>query len=793
MKISYIWLGEWVEHKLSPEEMAAGLTSLGLETSIAEDRRGAYANVVVGKVLTVGPHPNADSIRLTTVNAGGETLSIVCGAPNVAAGQTVAVALVGASLPNGMKIEERKIRGEASFGMICSETELGISSDSSGIMVLDSSLVAGTKLSACMELEDVIFEVDLTPNRGDCLGVLGVAREVAAVSGGKLKMPSVAPAQEGINGLSIKIENVKGCPRYTAREIFGVKITPSPFKIRRRLAACGVRPINNVVDATNYVMLETGQPLHAFDRRDIAGGIITVRNAAQGESFTTLDGKTHALEDFNLLIADASRGVALAGVMGGQNSEIKDDTADIILEAAYFDPVCVRRTAKRLGVSTESSYRFERGVDAEGLPLASFLAARMMAQFAGGIVGGYLDVYPQKIEHPPIALRARRTNDMLGLELSDREMAGYLGKLGIECESGSAGLFAVKTPSHRHDIKSEIDLVEEISRLHGLANVPPTAPKLAQHASLENGKYAKRRALNNLFAAAGFYEAVNFSFINPAWRRALGMEDKKPAKMENRINAELSELRTSLLPGLLQTASFNLRQGEERVTVYETGTTFRMRSGELHEEFHTAGVMTCGEEEILGVKLPRDFHRLKGVLSNVIKATTGVSPEFVLPAQGAEHKFLYDHRQAEIMVGGLCIGLMGQIHPLALEASDVDTDMVCFEFSADALLGLPTRGLRVTPIPRLPGIKRDLALIVDERVEAGALVKTILETDPVRIRHCALFDLYQGVQVPEGKKSLAFRLFFLDTEKNLTDGAGDEIMAEVLARVKEKHSAVIRG
>jgi len=793
MKLSYLWLNEWVEHTLSPEELAAGLTSLGLETNIVEDRRGAYENVVVGKVLTVGPHPNADSIRLTTVNAGGEPLSIVCGAPNVAAGQTVAVALIGASLPNGMKIEKRKIRGETSHGMICSEVELGVSSESSGIMTLNGPFEAGKKISACLELEDVIFEVDLTPNRGDCLGVLGVAREVAAFGGGKLKLPSGAHAQKDIPGLAVKMENVAGCPRYTACEISGVKIAPSPFKIRRRLQACGIRPINNVVDATNYVMLETGHPLHAFDRRDLAGGAIIVRNAAVGEPFTTLDGKTHTLAEHNLLIADTRRGVALAGVMGGQNSEVKNDTTDIILEAAYFDPLCVRRTAKRLGIGTESSYRFERGVDPEGVPLASFLAARMMAQTAGGTIGGFVDAYPDKIKYPAIALRTKRVNDLLGLELSGGKIADYLGRLGIVCSEENAGIRTAQTPSHRHDIKEEIDLIEEISRLHGLANIPATAPRLAQHASAEDSRYAKRRALNNLLSAAGFCEAINFSFINPAWRRALGMETDTPAKMENRINAELNELRTSLLPGLLQTVSFNLRQGEEKVTLFETGSVFRMRDGELAEEFHCAGIMTCGAEEILNVTMGRDFHRLKGILANVVKTAAGTAPEFARPADDARRSFLYDHRQAEISVGNSRIGFMGQLHPLAREPFDIDAELACFEISVDALLKSSARGLRVSPVPRLPGIKRDLALIVDERIEAGALVKTIREADPARIRHCALFDLYHGPQVPEGKKSLAFRLFFLDTEKNLTDGAGDEIMKSILARVKEKHGADLRG
>ncbi len=794
MRLSYLWLNDWVEHGLSPELLAAGLTSAGLETNIVQDLRGAYDNVVVGRVLSVSPHPDADNIRITEVDVNGTTLQIVCGAPNVALDQRVAVALIGAKLPNGMVIEKRKLRGVESSGMICSEAELGISADASGIMVLEQRGSLGSHLANLFELEDVIMEVDITPNRGDCLSVWGIAREVAAISGGKLKLPDpMAEWGTTIEGFSVYVENNEGCPRYTAREIRGVTVGPSHIKVRRRLFAAGVRPINNVVDATNYIMLETGHPLHAFDRRDLQGDRITVRNAHADERFTTLDGKVHGLSAASLLIADANRGVALAGVMGGLNSEVKPDTTDIILEAAYFDPVCVRKTAKTLGVSTESSYRFERGVDPGEVPLAGRLAAQMIAASTGGKTGGFIDVYPVQTRPPAIRLRTAKVNNTLGLVLDSQRIAGYLNSLGFECKMEGEGLFSVTAPSWRHDIKIETDLIEEVARLHGYANIPATAPRLAQHDTAEGGTYRARSRLAGLLAAAGFYETLNYSFINPAWRTALSLSDKEPVPMENRINADLCELRTALLPGLMEAVAFNIRRGEDTLSLFENGTVFSREGNDVREEFHCAALMTLGTEEILGTGIPRGFHRLKGILQKVIKALTGTEASFTRPADDARRPHLYTHRQAEIRVNNAAVGVMGQIHPLALQQFDIETPMVCFEFSTDALIQSGYKGYApVEPLPRFPGIKRDLALLVDERTEAGNIVETILDTDRALIRHCRLFDLYQGAQVQAGKKSLAFRLFFQKPEQTLTDKDADALMAAILKRVGERHGAELR-
>jgi phenylalanyl-tRNA synthetase beta chain len=795
-------LNEWIDHGLTPEELADGLTSLGLESRIVDDKRGIYEGIVVGKVVSCSPHPDADKLSVTKVDAGtGSDLPIVCGAANVAQGQTVAVALPGSTIPGGLKIEKRKLRGEPSEGMICSEKELGISEEAvvtAGIMVLDDSLKAGTPISEAIELEDTIIEIDLTPDRGDCLGLLGVAREVKALTGKEIKFPAFDDSGfKGIDNFEVEVKNSKNSPRYTAREVNGVTVASSPLKMRRRLTATGFRPINNIVDITNYVMMETGHPLHAFDRRDIAGDRVVVRDANAGEEFVTLDGRTHKLSQNDLLIADGKKGIALAGIMGGQNSEIKEDTKDVILEAAYFSPLSTRITAKRLNTSTDSSYRFERGINIDTVPLASGRAAALMKELGGGEIGEGCDIYPAKAETKKVTVRTETVNSLLGQKFGDGDVAGFLARLGFEPESGDGELTAV-IPAYRHDIEQEADLIEEVARLYGYGNIKPTTPHLAQHESRDNGNYLKRRDINRTMAAAGLTETVNYSFINPKWRQQFRMVDEgaKPALLSNPINADWSELRLSLLPGLMNCAAFNIRHGEENVSIFETGAVFRGEGDGVSEEFRCAGVITSGgsgSEEIFGADIPRNFFRLKGILQTSLKLITGQNPILGRPSSPKPH--LYTHRQMEVTVGGEVIGTMGQVHTLSREPFDIEGDIFCFEFSVDRLVRFPVVDRKVAPIPRLPGIKRDIALIVDETEEVASIIATVLgsDTEGGRIKSCRLFDLYRGKQVAEGKKSLAFRIFILDEEKTMTDEAGDELIAGILRELKGKHSAELRG
>lgn len=796
MIISYLWLKELLHHRLSPKKLAETLTGLGLETCIIEDRRGTYENFRVGKVKSLEPHPDADNLNIAQVDAGGgKLLSIVCAAPNIAEGQTVPVALAGAKLPGGPVIKKRKIRNEVSEGMICGEAELKLGEETAGIMVLDDSLEAGKALAECFELEDVILEVDLTPNRGDCLGLIGIAREIAAATGAEIIWPDSDTIDDSAKAesLEVLVENSGDSPRYSAREICGVTVAPSPVKIRRRLADAGIKPINNLVDVTNYVMIETGHPLHVFDRHTLKGSKIVSRRALKGEKIRTLDGKEYTLEDWMPVIADGEKAVALAGIMGCKNSEVTGDTTDVVLESAYFDPPAVRKTARKLGISSESSHRFERGVNPEGVIYASRRAGTLIAEIAGGKFSGFADVYPKKITFPQITLRTQRVNKTLGLELTDKKIADCLSRLGFDFKNSSKGVFSVACPPYRHDLSQEIDLVEEVARLTGYENIPPTTARIAQYESHRKNFYKRRARLNSLWISAGLTETINYSFINPDWRKNLKMNGGgiKPAVLRNPINADWAELRGSLLPGLLKTAAFNLRHGEEKISIFETGAVFRRdEKGGVIEEFLSSGVMTGGEEEIFDVKLPRDFRRLKGILAKVIKSFTGKLPEMARPA--TPKTFLYPHRQVEIMPGKNSTGFLGQLHPLVTEAFDIDRELYCFEISVDRLLQFGRETVTAKILPKFPGIKRDLALIVDKNVEVGGIVNTILETDTKRIQACRLFDLYRGEQVPEGSKSLAFNLYFVDEEKTLTDATGDELIKNILANLREKHGARLR-
>ena len=799
MIISCLWLKEWVEHSLSPEELAEGLTSLGLETNIVADGRGKFKNFIVGEVETVKPHPNADKLKLTTVTVGGgcmtgddSLLSIVCGAPNVAVGQTIAVAMVGAIMPDGTLIEKRKLRSVMSEGMIVSERELGISDEHEGILVLEPPATVGQKLSDCLELEDVLLEIDLTPNRGDCLSLIGVAREVSALTGAKIKMPDVAPAgKTGIDNFKVKIADQKACPRYTAHEIIGIKIAPSPVKMRRRLSAVGIRPINNVVDITNYVMMETGHPLHSFDKRTLEGGEIKISLAKSNDKFKTLDDREHTLTNEMLVIADAKKVIALAGVMGGLNSEIQNDTSTIILEAAYFDPKSVRRTAKKLGLSTESSYRFERGVNCESVDFASHRAAKLIVDIADGELNGFVDEYPAKLNYPQITLRTQKVNDILGLELDDSDIEKTFSRFGFNFKREYTGSYIVDCPPQRHDIQLEIDLVEEVARLVGYNNIPTRVARLAQHEATQKTSYGKRRNLNRLWAAAGLNETVNYSFINSVWRERLQPNDSDVVKLKNPISSDWSELRNSLLPGLIQTTGANLRQGAEEVSIFETGVVFCSNGkNSVTENFLSSGLITGGMENVYNVKMPRDFHRLKGIVGKTLKSFTGMEPLIARPSKALP--FLYPHRQAEISINGKVVGFVGQIHTLVTDAFEIDEELLCFEISVERLLQSGSGKTQASLLPKFPGIKRDMALIVDEKEEAGGIVNTIIETDEKLIRSCRLFDLYRGKQVPDGKKSLAFSLYIMDDEKTLTDETGDKIFSDILERVKKKHNARLR-
>ena len=797
MLISYLWLKELVDFNLSPEELARTLTGLGLETVIRDDRRGWHKDIVIGLVKEVAPHPNADKLQLCTVDVGGAEKKIVCGAPNVSAGQFVPVALPGAVLHSGLKIESRKVRGEFSEGMICSEAELKLSESHDGIMVLEGDFKPGERLADRFEVCDVILEADLTPNRGDCLNMIGIAREVSAAVDMALKKPSKSITEsneDASKSVSVEITAPDLCPRYTVRMIKGVKVGPSPFWMRRRLMALGVRPINNIVDITNYVLMETGHPLHAFDYSQVKGSKIIVRKAADGELFTTLDGKERTLNPGDLVIADGERAVALAGVMGGLNSEVKDTTADILLEAAFFNPTCIRKTGRAQGISSESSYRFERGADVEGLIYAQDRATSLMQVLCGGEVSrGRVDAYPAPVSKKEVTLRFARLNSILGITVGKETAVGFLRRLELDVKRQDENSVTVEIPHFRFDLEREIDLIEEVARHNGYDKLISSIPQVAVGEMEEDACFNIRRTLRRHLRAIGMYEGVRYSFISLAdldkARLPGGHSLRSVVAIDNPLSSEWTHMRPTLIPGLVSPA----REAVD-MRFFEIGKVFISRGeNEAPSETWKLGGMIS---EIVktgvwsGRAGKRDFYHVKGVVESVLDflgvgAVCALSP--------SDHPFYYPKRQADIVINGQAVGHFGQVHPEVIEAYSVPQELFAFEIGLDDLAAVKPAQKIYTQLTRFPSVKRDIALVVDESVTCESMIHSIKSHGAPVARSVEPFDIYRGERLGAGKKSLAFFMEFRDDTRTLTDEEADRVFEKIVAGVKEDCGAQLRA
>ncbi|MBI5814107.1 MAG: phenylalanine--tRNA ligase subunit beta [Nitrospinae bacterium] len=797
MNISCLWLKELVDFALSPEELAATLTGLGLETALRDDRRGWYKNIVAGKVLEVTAHPNADKLRLTRVDVGPLGVKrIVCGAPNVAAGQLVPVALIGAVLPDGLKIEPRKVRGEMSEGMICSEAELKLSGGHDGIMVLEGDIKPGTPFSDAFEVCDTVLEIDLTPNRGDCLSMIGIAREVAAATGGSVKRPSAQIAESSdpaSSKISVQIASPELCPRYAGRMITGVKVGKTPFWMRRRLSALGVRSINNIVDVTNYILMETGHPLHAFDHQNLEGAKIVVRRAAEGEKFTTLDGKSHTLTKDNLLIADANRGVALAGIMGGQNSEVTAGTTQIMLEAAYFDPACIRRTARALSISSESSYRFERGTDVDGLIYAQDRAAKLIAQTGGGaVMMGRVDAYPKPIARRSVTLRFARLNKILGISVDADEAAGILNRLEMPAEKRDAASVTVSVPYARSDIEREIDLIEEVARHIGYDRIIPSIPQVAVSEDGVSRGLTERMFVRNHLRSLGMMEGFRLSFINMESLDKLYLPAdhgaRAAAPLDNPLSSEWTHLRTTLIPGMVSSM-----RGADDAKIFEIGKVFISRGHQAAplEWWSLCGAVTEAIKPGLysGRAGKRDFGDIKGIVESVMDALGhGADTRFV----PSGHPFYYPKRQADVSVGDQVVGHFGQVHPDTLEAYEISGELFVFELNLDAIAIIGPGVKKFAQLPKFPPVKRDLAVVVDEKVTLARLIEVIRAHGGAGIAGVTPFDIYRGEKLGEGKKSVAFSLEMRAAGRTLTDEEADKVFGAIVAGLEKDCAAKLR-
>jgi len=794
MLVSYLWLKELVDFDLTPESLAVALTDLGLETSIADDRRGWYENVVTGRVVETATHPNADKLKLCKVHAGSGTKSIVCGAVNVAEGQAVAVALVGAKLPGGVTIERRKVRGELSEGMMVSEAELMLSGDHDGILTLDDNPPPGEKFGERYEVCDTILEVDLTPNRGDCLSMIGIARETAAVTGSRLNMPDASFNEDGSdnssNHIKVEIKAPDLCPRYSGRMIVGLSPGPSPFWMRRRLSSVGLRSINNLVDVTNYVLIETGHPLHAFDHSMISGSRIIVRRAKAGERFVTLDSRTHTLDNDNLVIADAAKPVALAGVMGGENSEVTGSTTDVMLEAAFFDPASIRRTSKGLGIKSESSFRFERGTDVEGMIYAQDRATKLMAELGGGrALKGRVDAYPAPVERKKISLRYKRADKILGVDTPPDRAKEILARLGMNIADQDDLSVTVMAPQFRFDIEREIDLVEEIARFVGYNNVVSAIPEVPANTSGVGPELESRRSLRRHLISLGMMEGLRASFVSEADLDKLRLRADDPlrnlVKIDNPLSSDWTHLRSSLLPGMLSAT------GSGDIMIFEIGVVFSDAGDQPpNEKRCVAGIVSESMDPGLwsGRAGKRDIFHAKGIVESAMASLGFKNCLYRL----SSHPFYYPKRQGDVIAGDAVLGHFGQIHPETLESYNIPQEIFAFELDLGKTASLPVPVAKHSPLSRIPSVKRDLAVLVKDDITSEQLEKSIFRHGGGKTREAVLFDVYSGEKIGPGLKSVAFSLEFRDDEKTMTDDQANAVFDRILEGLKTDCGARLR-
>lgn len=803
MRISLEWLADFIDLDLEdaglPERLANGLLLAGLEVEALERPEASFDGLVVAEVLSVEPHPNADRLKLCRVADGAGERSVVCGAPNVAAGRRVVLATPGVRMPGGMKVEIARIRGEQSEGMICSERELGLGTDHSGIMVLDDAPAIGSDAAELLGLNDVIFDISITPNRADCLSVLGVAREAAALLGIPLRTPEISIQEdESVSASSVcavEIRDPDKCPRYAARIIQGVEIGPSPGWMARRLRAAGMRPINNVVDATNYVMLSLGQPLHAFDLHRLAEQKIIVRRWTGSDGpFTTLDGQGREMDDEDLMICDGEKPVAIGGVMGGLFSEVSDDTRDILLESAYFTPQTIRRTRRRLGMSTEASYRFERGVDPSGTVRAADLAAELIRQTAGGVIAkGAVDAHPAPIAPKQVPIRVSRASSLLGVSLDAPRVRESLESLGLLVSEQEDGVFSVEIPTFRPDIEREVDLIEEVGRRVGYENIPATLPASESPAARPTRTRSLELQARRIMVAGGFSEALNYSFVSRESLRSMGWRDDQMVALRNPLSGEMDVLRTTLFAGLLANVAHNLSRGVHAIRLFELGRSFHPVNGEALPEqvLRMAGVVVGNATAGDSVSLPEALAELKGVLERFLESSGLENLRFepVDAAPGWESSAV-----SRILAGGVTLGNIGLVSPEALGFRDIETDVSAFEISLAALAEIDPAPLRLTPLPRYPASLRDLAVVVDAVRTNGEIEEIIHHAGGEWLESVNLFDVYQDPALKaSGEKSLAYSLVFRHPEATLTDEQVSEAFDGIIGALGARLGARLRS
>ncbi|MCK4426932.1 MAG: phenylalanine--tRNA ligase subunit beta [candidate division Zixibacteria bacterium] len=791
MKVSYKWLKELVNFDWLPEELAAKLTDAGVEVETITPLGKGLERVVVGEIKGIQKHPQADNLSICEVEIGSEFLQIVCGAPNVKEKAKVPVALIGARLPTGMEIIKTTLRGVDSFGMICSEKELGIGEDQKGIMILGSELKIGLPISVALDLEDFVLDLDLTPNRADCLSIIGVARDVGALFGSSVKKPQIKFNETDEltkDWAEVEIEDSSACPRYAARVIKDVKIKSSPFWLKRKLESVGMRPINNVVDITNFVMMETGHPLHAFDYDLFSQRKVIVRRAEDGEKFITLDEVERTLNNEVLLITDGKRPVAIAGIMGGMESEVSTDTKNVLLESAYFDPKVIRRGRIFLGISTEASQRFERGVDPNGVVNSANRVCQLLEELAEGkVLKGVVDNYSSPIMPAQVILRPHRVNQILATNLKSKEMVQILKRLDMEVRENQD--LQVRVPTFRPDLSREIDLIEEITRIYGYDKIETSLRASGNLVTPISEEDKLVTNLRRLLVGKGFFEVLTNNLVDPRILKKL-CPDLSTVNLQNALSEEMSVLATSLAQSLLSVISWNKNRKEEDLRIFELGKVYIAKENELPEERLHLCLALLGKREPIhwGMEDTEvDLYDLKGVLESLVD---NLYLSFRLDPQ--KNALLKSDNSFEIKIDDETIGISGEVAEEILELFEIEDKVFAAELDFEKLLACIPKKKAILPLPKFPPVDRDIAMVIDEEILSERISDKIKMVGGDFIEELSLFDLYRGKQIPPGKKSLAYSIRYRSKDKTLTDEEVEKIHQKVISKLKKSFGASLR-
>lgn len=796
MKISCNWLKEYLNISLSAEKLEEELTFSGIEVEAVEHKGELLSQIIVSEIKESSPHPNSDHLSICRVDNGNEEIQVICGAPNCQAGKKVALAPVGANLGE-FKIKKAKLRGEFSCGMLCSEKELGISDNHDGIMILPNGLPLGSSLAEHYDIADTVFDVEITPNRPDLLGITGIARDLSALLGKELHMPEPLLAQGSydINDF-LQLDNQAPdlCPRYTARMIKDVTITESPEWLKQHLEAVGLRPINNVVDVTNFVMMELGHPLHAFDYKLLQNSQIIVRRAFDGEKFTDLQSEEHILLNSDLVIADTKKPVALAGVIGAENSQISRDTKNIVIEAANFLYSSVRKTSKRLALFTDSAYRFERGMSDEQAEYASKRCCELILKVAGGkLVNGKLDSYPKPFEAPLVSVRPSRVKHVLNVWIDPDQIISFLESLGLKLHQQSSDCLQFNIPHFRNDLTREIDLIEEIIRLYGYNNVEE---KFVRRSIMDNNVFRSRRMVMDHLVNRGFYEVVNWSFSDPADLDDLKLADddcrRNTVSLQNPLGIRYSLMRPLLLPDILRNISSNIKYGQHDLKLFEMNKVFLKGKGKLAEEsYQITGVITGRAEAVFWDKPQRmaDFYDVKGIVEEVLS----ILHLNDYNVQSSQENFYQKAAALDFLVSDTKIATAGKLDAKVCRGYDIESECFAFVIYLDKIFSCRRNLLPAyQEIPKFPPVLRDLSFIIDKQFDLKDIQNEIEKSGGKLIKEIILYDEFKGKNIPAEKRSLTFSLTFSSAKKTLTDALIADLMAKIRSKLEEKFNIEMR-